>query len=76
MVAREAVRGAAKGIALEAPGGPVRIHGENQHISKTVRIGRARSDGMFDEVWNSGLPVEPDPFLRTYSWASNIRTGA
>jgi urea transport system substrate-binding protein len=72
----EAVRAAAKGIGLQAPGGPVKINGENQHISKTVRIGKARADGMFEEVWNSGQPVEPDPFLKGYSWASNIKPGA
>jgi urea transport system substrate-binding protein len=72
----EAVRTAAKGIDMKAPGGPVKINGENQHISKTVRIGKARADGMFDEVWNSGQPVEPDPFLKGYSWASNIKPGA
>jgi len=72
----DAVRAAAKGVDMKAPGGPVKINGDNQHISKTVRIGKARPDGMFDEVWNSGQPVEPDPFLRGYSWASNIKPGA
>jgi urea transport system substrate-binding protein len=72
----EKVRTAAKGIEMKAPGGPVTINGENQHISKTVRIGRARADGQFDEVWNSGAPVVPDPYLKTYTWAANIKTGA
>jgi urea transport system substrate-binding protein len=70
------VREGAKGIEMKAPGGMVKINGENQHISKTVRIGKARSDGMFDEVWNSGSPVVPDPFLKTYPWAATIKTGA
>jgi urea transport system substrate-binding protein len=72
----EKVRTAAKGIEFPAPEGTVKINGENQHISKTVRIGKARADGMFDEVWNSGKPAEPDPFLKTYSWASGIKAGA
>ncbi len=72
----EKVRSAAKGIELKAPGGPVRINGENQHISKTVRIGRAKADGMFEEVWSTAGPVEPDPYLKGYPWAANIKTGA
>jgi urea transport system substrate-binding protein len=72
----EKVRAAAKGITMDAPGGPVEINGENQHISKTVRIGRARPDGQFEEVWNSGKAVVPDPFLKTYPWAANIKPGA
>jgi urea transport system substrate-binding protein len=72
----EKVRTAAKGVEMKAPGGPVRINGENQHISKTVRIGRARADGMFDEVWSTAGPVEPDPYLKAYPWAANIKTGA
>src|SRR4051794_22396265 len=72
----EKVRAAAKGIEFTAPEGAVKINGENQHISKTVRIGKLRSDGMFDEVWNSGKPVEPDPYLKTYTWASEIKAGA
>src|SRR6266545_3519225 len=36
----ESVRAAAKGIDMKAPEGMVRINGDNQHISKTVRIGR------------------------------------
>lgn len=70
------VRAAAKGIEFNAPGGLVKINGENQHISKTVRIGKAMPDGMFEEVWNSGKPVEPDPYLKTYPWGANVKVGA
>ena len=52
-----AVKEAAKGITFAAPGGTVTIHDENQHVSKTVRIGKVRNDGQIDEVWNSGAPV-------------------
>ena len=34
------VRAAAKGLEFEAPEGLVTVDGENQHISKTVRIGK------------------------------------
>jgi len=69
------VRAGAKGITLDAPEGPVKINPDNQHLAKTVRIGRARADGMFDVVWASDGPVEPDPFLKTYPWGANVKVG-
>jgi len=71
-----AVKLAAKGLQYQAPGGLVTIHDENQHVSKTVRIGKVRSDGQIDEVWNSGQPVVPDPYLDTYEWAEGLRERA
>ena len=71
-----AVKEAAKGISFEAPGGTVTIHEANQHVSKTVRIGSVRADGQVDEIWNSGSPVEPDPYLETYEWAAGLRDAA
>ena len=68
-----AVKEAAKGIQFAAPGGMVTIHNENQHVSKTVRIGTVRDDGQIDEIWNSGSPVAPDPYLDTYEWAAGLR---
>ena len=68
-----AVKEAAKGIQFAAPGGIVTIHNENQHVSKTVRIGTVRGDGQIDEIWNSGSPVVPDPYLDTYEWAAGLR---
>ena len=68
-----AVKEAAKGIQFAAPGGLVTIHNENQHVSKTVRIGTVRQDGQIDEIWNSGAPVVPDPYLDTYAWATGLR---
>jgi urea transport system substrate-binding protein len=67
------VKEAAKGIQFKAPGGLVTIHDTNQHVAKTVRIGVVRADGQIDEVWNSGKPVVPDPYLDTYTWAKGIR---
>ena len=52
---------ASAGIEFDAPEGKIRIHANNQHIAKKVRIGRARSDGQFDIVYESGV-VEPNPF--------------
>jgi urea transport system substrate-binding protein len=70
-----AVKAAAKGIALKAPEGDVMIDGDNQHLYKTARIGKVREDGMFEEVWNSGEPIKPDPFLKTYDWAKGLSAG-
>ncbi|WP_248961063.1 urea ABC transporter substrate-binding protein [Sphaerisporangium perillae] len=68
----EAVKKAAGGIALERPEGTVTIDGENQHMYKTARIGVIEPDGQIKEVWNSGKPIKPDPYLKTYSWAGGL----
>ena len=71
-----AVKTAAKGLTFDAPGGKVTIHDTNQHVAKTVRIGEVRLDGQIDEIWNSGSPVIPDPYLDTYPWAEGLRDQA
>ena len=69
----DAVKDAAKGIQVDAPGGSVKIDGDNQHTYKVVRIGEIRKDGLIDELWNSGEAVKPDPFLESYDWASSVQ---
>jgi urea ABC transporter urea binding protein len=66
------VRAAAKNIEFAAPSGMVKIDAQTQHTWKTVRIGRVRSDGQIEEIWNSGGPVQPDPFLKSYPWAAAL----
>jgi urea transport system substrate-binding protein len=66
------VRAAAAGISYNAPEGKVTINGKNQHISKTVRIGKIRADGLIDEISATPAPVEPDPYLETYSWGAEF----
>jgi urea transport system substrate-binding protein len=68
----EKVKEAAKGLEYNAPGGKVKIDGDNQHVYKTVRIGQVQANGQFKEVWNSGQPVKPDPFLKTYPWGAAV----
>lgn len=68
----EKVKAAAKGIEWNAPEGKVTIDGENQHISKTARIGQIQADGQIKEIWNSGQPLKPDPFLKTYPWGGEV----
>ena len=68
----EKVKAAAEGITFDAPEGTVTVDGTNHHISKTARIGKIGTDGSITEVWNSGQPIKPDPFLKTYPWASGL----
>ncbi|MFP4220545.1 MAG: urea ABC transporter substrate-binding protein [Phormidium sp.] len=57
----EAVRAAAIGQSFAAPEGPVTMNA-NHHLSKTVRIGQVRDDGLFDIVWSTDAPVDPQPW--------------
>ncbi len=66
------VRAAAGGITFDAPEGTMTIDGDNQHMYKPVRIGRINADGLIDEIWSTGDPVKPDPYLKTYDWAAGL----
>jgi urea transport system substrate-binding protein len=57
----EKVRAAAIGQEFDAPEGKVTMNA-NHHISKTVRIGEIREDGMFDIVWSTDGPIDPLPW--------------
>lgn len=57
----EAVRAAAIGQQFAAPQGPVTMN-VNHHISKTVRIGQIREDGLFDVVFSTDGPIDPQPW--------------
>ncbi|MEW9586406.1 urea ABC transporter substrate-binding protein [Paraburkholderia sp. DGU8] len=52
---------ASSGLQLDAPEGQIHINQTNHHVAKRVRIGRARADGQFDIVHESGV-IEPNPF--------------
>ena len=66
------VKAASDGIAFDAPEGNVTVDGPSQHVYKTARIGKVGSDGLITEIWTSGKPVKPDPFLRGYPWATGL----
>jgi urea transport system substrate-binding protein len=68
----EKVKEAADGITFSAPEGEVKIDGATQHIHKTARIGIIEPDGQIKEVWNSGGPIKPDPYLKAYDWAKGL----
>jgi urea transport system substrate-binding protein len=57
----EAVRQAAYGQEMQAPGGAVKMN-NNHHISKTVRIGEVNAEGLFDVVYETPKPVDPIPW--------------
>ncbi|GAA0369994.1 urea ABC transporter substrate-binding protein [Micromonospora gifhornensis] len=68
----EQVRKASDGITFEAPEGLVTVDGATQHIAKTARVGKVGPDGLITEVWNSGKPITPDPYLKSYPWAGGL----
>ncbi len=47
---------------LAAPEGIVAVDADTRHLWKSVRIGRARADGQFEIVWQSGRSMAPAPF--------------
>jgi len=66
------IQEAAGGVQFNAPEGLVQIDGDNNHITKTARIGEIRSDGLIYTVWESPGPIEPDPYLKGYPWAAGL----
>ena len=56
-----AVREAAYGQTFDAPEGTVTMQ-PNHHISKTVRIGEVREDGLFEIVSSTDGPLDPIPW--------------
>lgn len=55
------VRAAAIGQSFEAPNGRV-VMNANHHISKIVRIGKVRDDGLFEIVNSTPTAVAPQPW--------------
>ncbi len=66
------VQAAADGVSFDAPEGTVTVNGDNHHIAKTFLMGKVGADGLITTIWASPEPIEPDPFLKTYSWAEGI----
>lgn len=57
---------------LAAPEGMVKLDPENHHTWKTVRIGKVQPDGLIAEVWSTGKPIHPDPYLKAFPWAKGL----
>lgn len=66
------VQAAADGVTFDAPEGTVTVNGDNHHIAKTALIGKIGPDGLIHTEWSSGEPIEPDPYLESYPWASGL----
>jgi urea transport system substrate-binding protein len=66
---------AAGGLKLDTPEGALTVSDWNHHVYKTARIGVVNANGLIDEVWNSGSPIEPDPCLDSYPWAKGLADG-
>lgn len=60
-------------VSFDAPEGKVTIDAKNQHLSKPVRIGVVKDDGLIYEVYSTDKVVAPDPYLSTYDWASGLK---
>lgn len=48
--------------SLPVPAGVVAVDPITHHIWRMARVGKARDDGQFEIVWESGRPLEPAPF--------------
>jgi urea transport system substrate-binding protein len=59
--ARE-VRKAVANQRFEAPGGTVYVDPRNNHVWKTVRIGKVMEGGQFAIVWSSDTLIRPAPY--------------
>lgn len=58
----EKVRTSAYGQVFDAPQGPGVTMQTNHHISKYVRIGEVRDDGLFNIAYSTDKPVIPVPW--------------
>jgi urea transport system substrate-binding protein len=56
-----------KGRSLEAPEGSVRIDGSTHYTWRPMRIGRAKSDGQFEIIFDTVWALQPQPFPLTSS---------
>jgi urea transport system substrate-binding protein len=65
----QAIRDALKGRSMEAPEGSVRIDRHTLYAWRALRIGRARSDGQFEIIYDTEWATPPEPFPSTRSRA-------
>jgi urea transport system substrate-binding protein len=58
----EAVQKTILDQSMAAPEGVVLIDPETRHAWRSVRVGRICANGQFTIVWESGRPIQPQPF--------------
>jgi urea transport system substrate-binding protein len=56
-----------KGRSLDAPEGNVRIDGSTRYTWRPMRIGRVKSDGQFEILYDTVWALQPQPFPLTSS---------
>ena len=56
------VREAVYGLEFDAPGGPKKMHPDNQHTLKPVYIGEIKKNGQFRIIYESDGLVSPDSY--------------
>jgi ABC-type branched-subunit amino acid transport system substrate-binding protein len=56
-------RAALANIAIDAPQGRVHVDARNRHCFLTPRIGLSNAAGAFDIIYQSPIPIRPDPYL-------------
>jgi urea transport system substrate-binding protein len=56
------IRKTVGGMRFDAPGGPVCVDPENQHVWTSARIGEIQPDGQFKIVWSSDKWIQPNPY--------------
>jgi urea transport system substrate-binding protein len=63
---------------LNAPEGIVAVDADTRHLWKMLRIGKARADGQFEIVWQSGRSMAPAPFpfFIPYAERNSLARGA
>jgi urea transport system substrate-binding protein len=61
----EKVVAASGGLEMDAPEGKVHLDEANHHLWKYTRVGKVRSDGLIDIVFETPL-IKPDPFPKGY----------
>ncbi|WP_026434016.1 transporter substrate-binding domain-containing protein [Paracidovorax oryzae] len=59
----------AHAVTFDSPEGLLSIDADNNHCALTPRIGRCRSDGRFDVVWEGREPIKADPYLSTFGFS-------
>lgn len=60
--AAEAVNLAMAAQSLAGPSGVVAVDPRTRHLWKHVRVGKARADGQFEQVWTGVDALRPAPF--------------
>jgi urea transport system substrate-binding protein len=48
--------------SIKSPSGIAAVDADTRHLWKTMRVGKVRADGQFEQVFASGAPLRPSPW--------------